>query len=103
VSLPAGERGHETLVEQRRQLGAHESGVGHVGIAHGVGEPRRLERQMETLGAERRDLVSRFRSSHHCAAASFANFGNEGHWQLIDLVWLWFRSPHFAVSGRLGF
>jgi hypothetical protein len=24
-------------------------------------------------------LVSRFRSSHHCAAASFANFGIEGH------------------------
>src|SRR5690606_34799975 len=39
-------------------------------------------------------LVSRFRSSHHCAAPLFANFGIEGHWQLIDLVWLWFRSPH---------
>jgi hypothetical protein len=24
-------------------------------------------------------LVSRFRSSHHCAAVSFANFGIEGH------------------------
>jgi hypothetical protein len=24
-------------------------------------------------------LVSRFRSSHHCAARSFANFGIEGH------------------------
>ena len=24
-------------------------------------------------------LVSRFRSSHHYAARSFANFGNEGH------------------------
>jgi len=31
------------------------------------------------------------RNSHHCAAASFANFAIEGHWQLIDLVWLWFR------------
>jgi len=27
----------------------------------------------------RRKRVSRFRSSHHCAAASFANFGIEGH------------------------
>ncbi|MGH6768207.1 MAG: DUF5615 family PIN-like protein [Xanthobacteraceae bacterium] len=26
-----------------------------------------------------RMLVSRFRSSHHCAAPSFANFGIEGH------------------------
>ena len=28
---------------------------------------------------EGRRLVSRFRSSHHCAAHSFANFGIEGH------------------------
>src|SRR5205807_7395480 len=46
-------------------------------------------------------LVSRFRSSHHCAAASFANFGIEGHYQLIDLVWLWFRSPHFGLAARM--
>src|SRR5258708_35845940 len=46
-------------------------------------------------------LVSRFRSSHHCAATSFANFGIEGHWQLIDLVWLWFRSPHFGLAARM--
>src|SRR5215831_15667760 len=44
-----GEFGRETLVEQRRHRGAHESGVGDVGIAHGVGEPRRLERQMEAV------------------------------------------------------
>src|SRR5205085_9251248 len=48
-----------------------------------------------------RALVSRFRSSHHCAAASFANFGIEGHWQLTDLVWLWFRSPHFGLAARM--
>src|SRR6516165_4221958 len=46
-------------------------------------------------------LVSRFRSSHHCAAASFANFGIEGHQQLIDLVWLWFRSPHFGLAEKM--
>src|SRR5262249_36524696 len=43
-------------------------------------------------------LVSRFRSSQHFAASSFANFGIEGHWQLIDLVWLWFRSPHCELA-----
>src|SRR6185503_12129752 len=46
-------------------------------------------------------LVSRFRSSDHRAAPSFANFGIEGHEQLIDLVWLWFRSPHFGLSARI--
>jgi len=45
--------------------------------------------------------VSRFRSSHHCAARSFANFGIEGHWQLIDPVWLWFRSPHFGFAAEM--
>src|SRR6476619_8652905 len=48
-----------------------------------------------------RRLVSRFRSSHHCAAHSVVNFGIEGHWRLIDLVWLWFRSPHFGLAGRV--
>src|SRR6476469_1503814 len=47
------------------------------------------------------DLVSRFRSSHHYAARSLANFGIEGHWQLIDLVWLWFRSPHFGLAAEM--
>src|SRR3979409_353154 len=45
-------------------------------------------------------LVSRFRSSHHSAPPSFANFGIEGPQQLIDLVWLWFRSPHFGLDAR---
>src|SRR5215204_6488839 len=45
--------------------------------------------------------VSRFRSSHHCAARSLANFGIEGHQQLIDLVWLWFRSPHFGLAAEM--
>src|SRR5262249_58635536 len=44
--------------------------------------------------------VPRFRSSHHFAARSFANFGIEGHYQLIDLVWLWFRSPHLGLAAR---
>src|SRR6516164_10147598 len=48
-----------------------------------------------------RHTVSRFRSSHHCAAASVANFGIEGHSQLIDLVWLWFRSPHFGLAAKM--
>src|SRR5215468_1513205 len=61
---------------------------------------------LPSLGNEPRDfsddsLVSRFRSSHHRAAASFANFGIEGHYQLIDLVWLWFRSPHFGLAARM--
>src|SRR5262249_41099581 len=34
-------------------------------------------------------------------APSFANFGIEGHWQFIDLVWLWFRSPHFGLAARI--
>jgi len=28
------------------------------------------------------------------AASSFAKVGIEGHWQVVDLVWLWFRNPH---------
>src|SRR6476660_6442448 len=46
-------------------------------------------------------LVSRFRSSHHYAARSIANFGIEGHQHLIDLVWLWFRSPHFGLAAEM--
>ena len=49
----AGELGRETLVEQGRDRDTHESGVGDVGVAHGIGETRRLERDMEALGAER--------------------------------------------------
>jgi hypothetical protein len=45
-------------------------------------------------------LVSRFQSSHHYAARSLANFGIEGHQQPIDLVWLWFRSPHFGLPRK---
>src|SRR3954462_16043662 len=45
--------------------------------------------------------VPRFRSSHHCAVRSLANFGIEGHSQLIDLVWLWFRSPHFGLAAEM--
>ena len=26
--------------------------------------------------------------------SNFANFGIGGHWEVIDLAWLWFRSPH---------
>src|SRR5438874_13224338 len=49
----------------------------------------------------RRALVSPFRSSHHSAAPLVANFGIEGHEQHIDLVWLWFRSPHFGLTARM--
>jgi len=31
------------------------------------------------IGETAAKLVSQFRSSHHCAEASFANFGIEGH------------------------
>ena len=41
------------LSEQRRHRGAHERRIGDVGVAHRVGEPRRLERDVEALGAER--------------------------------------------------
>jgi len=34
----------------------------------------------------------------HFAASTFANFGFEGHQQIIDLVWLWFRSPHCELA-----
>jgi hypothetical protein len=39
------------------------------------------------------DLVLVFRGLHHYAAHSFANFGIEGHWQIIALVWPWFGIP----------
>jgi len=39
-------------------------------------------------------------SSHHYAAASFANLGIEGHKQLIDLVRFWFRIPHDELAAR---
>src|SRR5215468_9639871 len=45
--------------------------------------------------------VSRFRSSYRFAASSFANFGIEGHQQLIDLVWLRFRSPHCELAAGM--
>lgn len=28
----------------------------------------------------------------------FANFGIQGHSQVIDLVWLWFRSPNVGLA-----
>src|SRR5262249_50017979 len=46
-------------------------------------------------------LVSRFRSSHHCAAASFANFGIEGHYHVIDPLWLCYRGAHFGFVARM--
>src|SRR5579883_3111260 len=45
--------------------------------------------------------VSRFRSSRQYAAPSFANFGIEGHWQLIDLVGLWFRSRRDECEAQM--
>jgi hypothetical protein len=49
---------------------------------HGLAKSSRCGRPpiQRTLAEERAvDLVSRFRSSHHPAAPSFANFGIEGH------------------------
>src|SRR5262245_42278900 len=45
-------------------------------------------------------LVSRFRSSHHCAATSICELRNRRTQQLIELVWLWFRSPHFRLAEK---
>jgi hypothetical protein len=45
-----------------------------------------------------RKRVSGFRNSHGGPGASFVNFGIEGHWQLIDLVSLWFRNPHDELA-----
>jgi hypothetical protein len=78
------------------------------------------ERRHEATGGLRGRLVSRFRSSHHCAAHSFANFGIKGTLAIYDssavfgfevptrtrgyndrnfkstaLVWR-FRSPHHS-------
>src|ERR1700728_1209892 len=44
--------------------------------------------------------VSRFRSSHAQAAIQCTHFGIKRHWQTIDLVWLWFRSPHDRVRQK---
>src|SRR5262245_2347943 len=68
-------------------------------LQHKVQLPQVLIRRYSEF--ERQALVSRFRSSHHCAARSFVNFGIEGHWQLIYLVGLWFRSPHFGLAARM--
>src|SRR5262245_7329814 len=43
-------------------------------------------------------LVSRFRIPPHFAARSVANFAIEGPWKLINLVGLWFRTPHVALA-----
>jgi len=32
---------------------------------------------------------------------SFANFGIEGHWQRIDLMRLWFSSPHDEFAAKM--
>jgi hypothetical protein len=50
--------------------------------------------------APRKTAVSRFRSSPHRAATSFAKVGIEGHQQRIDLVWLWFRNPYDERAAR---
>jgi tripartite tricarboxylate transporter family receptor len=42
-------------------------------------EPFGRDRSISFRRRVNRRLVSRFRSSHHCAAPSFANFGIEGH------------------------
>src|SRR3954471_13581477 len=39
---------------------------------------------ISTGGEDGRSLVSRFRSSHHCAAHSFANFGIKGTLAIYD-------------------
>jgi chromate transport protein ChrA len=85
---------------RRRRLCAGGRGVSaavHVAdAAVAGGDSERRGRRVDIAA-----LVSRFRSSHHCAAVSFANFGIEGHSQLIDLAWLWFRSPHFGLAAKM--
>ena len=36
-----------------------------------------------------------------CRAPSFANFGIEGPWQLIERVRLWFRNPHGGLAAKV--
>ena len=65
-------------------------------VAH-FGPGRNRERKAPRLHSLLQSgLVSRFRSSHHCAAPSFANFGIKGTLANL-LIWcgFWFRSPHF--------
>jgi len=59
---------------------------------------------MGPRGVARSRLVSRFRSSHHCAAHSFANFGIEGHYgvysksRLFGNRWLMSALPPKAAK-----
>ena len=45
-------------------------------------------------------LVSQFRSSHHSAAIPLRTSESKDAPPLIDLVWLWFRSPHAELAAR---
>jgi hypothetical protein len=61
---------------------AHTDGRGVSALRAGVASRRHQigsHRLTAAATLRRGALVSRFRSSHHCAAASFANFGSEGH------------------------
>ena len=41
------------------------------------------------------------RSSHHCAARSFATSESKDTSNLLNIVWLWFRSSHFGFATRM--
>jgi hypothetical protein len=44
-----GEIGGKAALEQGRHRGAHEGGIGDVGVTHRISEPRRLERDVQPL------------------------------------------------------
>ena len=62
--------GRHRLGDRRRVASAQGA---HPGVAGDTGTVARAHSSSDA------PLVSRFRSSHHCAAGSFANFGIEGH------------------------
>ena len=72
VASPGGERAGLALSDEQRGR-----------IYERMGFKLIQQEAHDTFGkeliGETWELVSRFRSSHHCAAASFANFGIEGH------------------------
>ena len=62
-------------------IGRGHACVSDLASEHGMKDRKRIAHARH-VGRRRREhehLVSRFRSSHHYAARSFANFGIEGH------------------------
>ena len=53
-------------------------------------------------GSDAQPSVPDFEVSHHYAAPSFANFGIvKDTSNVLNLVWLWFRSPHDEFAAEM--